>query len=226
MSNTWKKMYNEDCDIYEAFTYSEDKGDLVWKRIIEKIDFSKKIVFEMGCGTGKYTEKLAGVVDQLFANDISPKMLERAKAKCSNYNNIKYILESAHNCNLPSNSVDIVFSAWGYVAGDLEFSRKLDQEFKRILRQNGEIWLIDNYYSGEFYGFMKRDNTKCRFAEEELGYELVDIVRTTYEFSTVDEAARIFGYIFGKKVEEYIRQNHKTKIENEVAIMKKERKNV
>lgn len=220
LGDKWSNMYNRDSDIYEAFSAAEDYYDSTWDRLRAHVDFSHKTVFEMGCGTGKYTSKIASIAKKVYANDISKLMLNKASHNCRGYSNIEYILASAENNNLPDNTADIVFSAWGYVAGNNEFSAILEKEFCRLLNPNGEVWLLDNYYQGEF-NELRGKKTNHHFAEEELGYELVEIISTVFVFNSPREAASIMGYILGDSVEKYILKNNKKEIKDKVALLRK-----
>ena len=220
MSEKWKRMYNQDWEIYEKFASAEDAFDSAWKSVVSHVDFSNKSVFEMGCGTGKYTDKIAAIADKVYANDISKIMIDKAKERCSTRSNIEYIHASAENNRLPENSVDIVFSAWGYVAGDLIFAKKIEEEFQRILKPGGEVWLLDNYYEGEFNS-LRGKKADVMYAEEQLGYELVQVIPTVFCFDSVQEAGCVLGYILGEDVKQYVVSNKIHTINDKVALLRK-----
>lgn len=223
MGNEWRESYNGRWKIYDIFSKREDYPDAAWKAVKKRVDFQKKVVFEMGCGTGKYTRKIATLAKHLFANDISEVMIEKAKDACHDLSNITYICDSAHKSGLPDNSIDIIFSAWGYVAGDIELAQKVENEFCRILKPGGEVWILDNYYEGQFTQLRGKkvieDGNK--YSEEKYGYKLVEIIPTYFLFESVEEAAEIFGFLFGNRTKETIIQNDIMKITDTVALMRK-----
>lgn len=221
MSGKWRDMYNRDWEIYELFSNAEDALDEAWKKVTYIMDFFQKDVLEIGCGTGKYTKKLAPIVNRLYANDISELMIAKAQEKCRAFNNIEYIHASVENNNLPSHSVDAIFSAWGYPAGDLTFCKALEKELGRIIKTGGQVLLLDNYYEGEF-NFLRGKKTQKKYAEEGLGYELVDVVPTIFEFSSVNEAAFVLGYILGEPAQTYVKENNLRTVKDNVAILRKQ----
>lgn len=223
MSEKWRESYNSQWEIYDTFSKREDYFDAAWRKLTELVDFHGKTVFEMGCGTGKYTHKLASLVQHLFANDISSVMIERAKNTCSQHTNITYICESAHNSGLPDESVDIIFSAWGYVAKDDTLVTAVEKEFQRILKPGGSVWLLDNYYEGEFTELRgkKLEPNSCKYAEAKFGYQLIDVIPAMFAFKSVDEAADICGFLFGEKVGRFIKDNNITNIKDNIALLYK-----
>lgn len=224
MGEKWRWSYREGWEIYDKFSKYEDFEDKVWRRLLEIVDFKDKVIFEMGCGTGKYTGKMAQIAKKVFANDISSQMIRTAQNKLLNVNNIEYICASAENSGLPDHCVDYVFSAWGYCANDDVFAQKLNDEFKRLLKPDGSVWLLDNYYDGEFTVLRNKkvNSTEPLYSEWKYGYELIDIVKTEFVFPNVEEAATVFSYLFGDSVASYIRKNNKTVIEDQVAILRME----
>lgn len=223
MGAEWRESYQNRWDIYDIFSRREDFPDAAWNTVRKHIDFSGKTVFEMGCGTGKYTNKIAELAEHLYANDISEMMIERARTNCSNHSNITYICASAETSGLPDASVDIIFSAWGYVAGNTEIAGRVEREFARILRPGGEVWLLDNYYEGEFTKIRGKEliDGADKYAEKRFGYSLVDTISTYFLFDSIDEAASVFGFLFGDKAKNTIINNQVTKIEDYIALMKK-----
>src|SRR5512147_1219182 len=63
---------------------------------------------EFGCGTGFYTQVLAGKADSVVASDISPRMLalaeERVKAA-----NVTFQVEDCQKTSLPDEAFDTAF---------------------------------------------------------------------------------------------------------------------
>lgn len=223
MGDEWRKSYQEKWKVYDIFSRREDFQDLAWKTFQEMVDLNGKTVFEMGCGTGKYTKKIATLAKKIYANDISKVMIEQAKKACSSFQNITYICESAHKSGLPEHSVDIIFSAWGYVAGDSELALNVEKEFERILKPGGEVWLLDNYYEGQFTMLRGKKvlSDESKYPEEKYGYLLKKVIPTNFLFDSIEEAADVFGFLFGQTARDTIIRDGLIKIEDNIALMKK-----
>src|SRR5690349_8731184 len=63
---------------------------------------------EFGCGTGFYTEVLAGKAEMLLATDISTGMLEIARQRV-NASNVTFQTEDCQHTSLPDGAFDTAF---------------------------------------------------------------------------------------------------------------------
>ena len=63
---------------------------------------------EFGCGTGFFTETLAGKADSLVATDLSPRMLELARARVR-APNVTFQAEDCQATTFPSDAFDTAF---------------------------------------------------------------------------------------------------------------------
>jgi len=203
MEERWYDTYNESWRIYDRFSECEDFEDSAFTALLKHICFDGKTVYEYGCGTGKYTKKISELCNELYANDISPFMIERAQERCANRSNIKYITNSAENSGLADESVDIIFGAWaGPPIWEKEIISKIEKEFSRILKKDGSIWLFANYLKGEFTQMRKLDEPlePAAYFLNELGmygYTLVEVVPAYWNFSNLEEAKQVCNFIFG-----------------------------
>jgi len=99
-----------------------------------KIKKTDKIL-EIGCGTGLFTGKivdLTGATD-ITAIDISPELLEMAKAK---YKVPNFVLGDAMKLSYPDNSFDVIFGSSVLHHLDME---KTCVELFRVLKKDGRI---------------------------------------------------------------------------------------
>lgn len=105
------------------------------------------IVADIGAGTGYFALPLArivGAAGRVFAVDLQPEILAFLRAKLVAPQaplNIEVIHGSADACALPDASCDIVFIAnvWHELPDDTTALR----EFRRILKQNGMLAVVD-----------------------------------------------------------------------------------
>jgi ubiquinone/menaquinone biosynthesis C-methylase UbiE len=96
------------------------------------------IVLEIGCGSGKFSEKLASLCKLLICSDVSEKMLERAKHRLQGMTNIHF--EKLNGLDLhqwASESVNFVFAFDCFVHIEIEDTYCYLQEIKRVLTPGG-----------------------------------------------------------------------------------------
>jgi ubiquinone/menaquinone biosynthesis C-methylase UbiE len=94
---------------------------------------------EFGCGTGFFTETLAGKADSLVATDLSPGMLELARARVR-APHVTFQAEDCQATTFPSDAFDTAFV--GLVIHFTEPIRTLG-EMRRILKPDGTLITVN-----------------------------------------------------------------------------------
>ena len=95
-------------------------------------------------------KKFYNETTKYYGLDLSCEQINLAKRKI-NSNDVEFICCSAENIPLPDNSIDVIISTW--VLGTiLEIDRrnKVLDEMKRVLKKDGNIYLVENDIGGEF----------------------------------------------------------------------------
>ena len=111
------------------------------------IDMAKRVptkgvesVLEIATGTGRVTrhlrQHLPGNI-RLIASDLSPDMLNVAKEKLADLNNIQYEIADAQNLPFKSNSFDVVVCQFGLMF--LPDKQKGFDEIYRVLKPGGQF---------------------------------------------------------------------------------------
>ena len=196
------KAYYEDNDYYELFSLAEDDE----KKIANYLDnISKnKIILDAGCGTGKYLNVLENNSIKYIGIDLSSNQLAKAKNKSSNNNSI-FICSNLSKIPIDSNSIDLIVSAWvlGTITDTNERIKTLN-ELKRVLKQNGQIILIENAEHSEFEQIRGRDkDTRTRDYNNWIlnnGFILDNMINTYFKFKTYQESKKCFEIIYGSDV--------------------------
>ena len=96
-------------------------------------------VLELGCGTGYFTRELARLGADVIAVDVSPELLEIAKANCS-MPNVRYEIQDASALSYSSAMFDSVVGS--SVLHHLEIKEAL-QEIYRVLKAGGAIYFTE-----------------------------------------------------------------------------------
>ncbi len=209
------KNYYEENDIYEIFSIAEDYPNKIYKALLPEI--KNKIVLDLGCGTGKFMSKFHKDTTKYYGLDLSEQQLNIAKEKVKD-DNVEFICCSAENIPLEDNSIDSIISTW--VLGTiLEEDRrtKVFNEMRRVLKENGSIYLVENDIGGEFEEIRNRypdisRTKKYNNSLENNGFKCYNKFETYFKFDSKEQAQKIFSNIWGteigKKVsKEIIKQN-------------------
>lgn len=215
------EVYKIKSKTYELFSKAEDKPNKISNFLVPFI--KNKIVLDFGCGTGKFIPKLAPLTNLYYAMDNSKNQLEIAKEKANNYNNVKFIQNPSDKIPLESSSVDVILVIW--VIGsihNLELRKKIIDEFKRVIKKSGSIYIIENDTGGEYKELVEGSlgNDKTNFKLDWLkknGFKKVDSLKTYFEFESLESAKKIFEVIWDKEIASKI---NKTKISHNVTIYK------
>lgn len=95
------------------------------------------IVFEFGCGTGTIALELADRVQEIYATDISSKMIEIAKRKAeeSKIKNVKFARSTIFDETIKKESFDVILAF--NVLHLLEDPHKVMQRINELLKTGG-----------------------------------------------------------------------------------------
>jgi len=96
-------------------------------------------VLELGCGAGYFTRELARSGAEVVAIDVSPELLEIAKANCS-APNVQYQLQNAYALSYPEGVFDSVVGS--SVLHHLEVEKALRDAY-RVLKRGGKIYFTE-----------------------------------------------------------------------------------
>lgn len=122
----------------EIWNWESPAGKLRWARRVKML--SKHLgpgmkVLEVGCGTGYFTQELARSGADVIAIDVSPELLEIAKANCS-APNVRYEIQNAYELSYPDSVFDSVVGS--SVLHHLEIEAAL-REIYRVLKLGGSV---------------------------------------------------------------------------------------
>lgn len=204
------KNYYEENDIYEIFSIAEDYPNKIYECILPKI--KGKVVLDLGCGTGKFMQKFYKETTKYYGLDLSNEQLKIAREKIDD-NNVELFCCSAENIPLPDNSMDVIISTW--VLGTIlepDRRNKVLEEMKRVLKNDGNIYLVENDIGGEFEEIRNRypdiEKTK-KYNDwiENSGFTIESQFETYFKFKTIDEAKKVFINIWGENIGKKVKNN-------------------
>ena len=213
------KAYYENNDYYDIFSIAEDYENKV-ANYLNDIS-NNKIVLDAGCGTGKYLNVLETNSKEYIGIDLSKNQLDKARLK-STRSNTKLICSDLANIPLEDKSIDLIVSCWvlGTITNINERNTVL-KELKRVLKDNGQIVLIENAENSEFEIIRNRnkDNRTRDYNNWILNnkFSLDKEINTYFQFNSLNEAKKCFEVIYGNEISSKISNN---KIEHKINIYK------
>ena len=131
-------------DIPVAYDRGRDHGPEVlrlWMDVISSHVGERRIdtILDLGCGTGRFSEALAGHFDAgVVGVDPSKKMLEQARGKLRD-RRVRYELGRGEAIPLPDNSVDLIFMSM--IFHHLDDPKLAARECRRVLRDGATAFL-------------------------------------------------------------------------------------
>ena len=179
MKNKWVFSYNSGASAYDEFSQYQDADNLIAPYLQGRYDFSGKIVAEIGCGSGKFTGKLARLCKEYYALDKSASMIKLARQRHGHLPNVRFITQSAEHLPFQNAALDILFGSWALTSmGDMDEQRRVMAEIKRTLKQEGLALLVENHWQSEFTDMLGMsvdyDKSTIKPLVEEFGF-LIEI---------------------------------------------------
>ena len=151
-----RKVFNRAASSYEDYCVLQDKiSDNLFDRL-ELINIDPKTLVDLGCGTGKNTEWLISIAENILAIDLSEEMLSKAKQKI-NSENVKFVQADINKEWSFTDNKKYDLATFSLV---LEHIENLDIIFQRL---NEAINLNGIIYIGELHPFKQYNGTKARF---------------------------------------------------------------
>lgn len=109
---------------------------------------SNSIMADIGSGTGRLSGRCLNRVAKLYAVEPNAQMRKVAEGQFSEYSNYQSVPAFAQQTSLPEKSMDVITVSSAYHYFDDETTR---QEFRRILKKEGYVFLFWDVYKGNLY---------------------------------------------------------------------------
>ena len=218
-------------DLYHAFALSSI--GLV-DELTRRFDLSGSVVAEIAAGTGRCTLGLARNARRVVAVDAYPSVLAFAAGEMSRagLTNCLYIQADMSAMPLRDSSVDVVVCCWGQLIhseayrllkpngllvhmlgwGDAELAPILAREFPHLIPEPAGEPQRSGPSDERLVGVIRPD---VRFVDDAIDVHAFDYVA---DYGTADEAAAIFGRLFGPSSASYLRERQQSTVWSRVAI--------
>lgn len=151
-------LASETFDTHAGHGIQSQKEKDAWKRAFQDVFPKKDLkILDVGCGTGELSLLFAEMGYKVTGIDISRQMLKTAKTKAEARGaDITFGEGDAENPPFDISSFDIVFSR--HLLWTLPNPKKAVENWKRVLRKNGKVVIIDGVWdSGTLESRVRRD---------------------------------------------------------------------
>lgn len=113
---------------------------------------SSLIVADIGSGTGRFTKLLLEKGNKVYAVENNYEMRKKAEDILVSYTNFESVSGSAEITNLPDKSIDLITVAQAFHWFDRD---KCHTEFKRVLKDEGKLFIVWDDFIGDYNDFSK-----------------------------------------------------------------------
>jgi len=212
---TEQEIYQQHAEQYERLIQREDYHNHIL-RAFEQIRPLKGLdVIDLGAGTGRVTRILAPHVGTIRAYDSSAHMLSKAQSSLHALGLSNWQTTVADHRHIPAEdaSADLVTAGWSFcylaVWGGEQWREELEagyQEIMRLLRPGGHVILLETMGTGQ-----ESPNPPEHLAGyfawlSGRGFQS-SWIRTDYRFKSLEEAAELTKFFFGKKLGRQVENN-------------------
>jgi SAM-dependent methyltransferase len=222
----WNRAYFEAPEIFDAFCRAEDPDGRISRRLTAHARLGRKVVLEIGCGTGRYAREWAGLAERYFGVERSPGMLALAQRNCADESMpLEFICGDAARLPFPDETFDRMIAGWVVVNLRPAVRCAVLAEASRVLRavSGADIWLIENHWSGEFQELRGRraevEKARIKRLADEWGFEPVEVVETELRFPDARQASHILGWLCGKPVRRKLEERPTHRLSHHVVLL-------
>jgi ubiquinone/menaquinone biosynthesis C-methylase UbiE len=138
--------YRERAREYEqVYSKPERQHDLAEATAVLQSGFAGKAVFEIACGTGYWTKRIAAKASSVLATDINDAVLEIARHKAYENNNVIFA-QADYNLYQPSRKYEALFGGFIWSHIPVQELRDFLKNSNRFVLPGGRVVFMDNNY--------------------------------------------------------------------------------
>ena len=206
---TMYEIYQKHAIEYDDLVSHEDVEGNLDSFLSKKIHRGSKVL-ELGVGTGRLTRGYVAVAESIVCCDRSEHMIKRAKVNLKRHDGkIEYLNLDSRDIGNLDDDFDHVVEGWslGHTAIE-EYDRLSEFACAQIglmrdrLKAGGSCILFETLGTNtqEPRAPSKKLSDFYNLLEAEYGFRKV-VLRTDYEFETLDIAKKKMGFFFGEDIE-------------------------
>ncbi len=143
-----KRIFTEIANDYDRVNRIISLGQIDrWRRrLVSVMEIPERgSILDLGCGTGKLTRLIANKVNngKILGIDLTPEMIEIARNRLpAEYKNtVDFSLGAGEDLDLPSDSFDVVTSA--FTLRNVDDLKKVISEMRRVVKPGGKVYSLE-----------------------------------------------------------------------------------
>ncbi len=221
IENRWDILYRDYPEIYDEFAsvpYNPHNIDILH----EKFNLNKKVIVDIGSGSGRSTIQLARYAEQVIGVEPEKSMRDQAVKNTIELglDNVVYVDGKAEEMPLDDGVADIVVALTAVMYPPEEVVPQFIEEARRVVKPGGTIISVDvapGWYGGELADFIDDPDAdvelmaRHRLFVDEAGFSYFDVEQKS-DYGSLDKIVGTYGFIFGERVIDHIRRNKITSI--------------
>lgn len=221
IESRWDIFYRDYPEIYDRFGRVVKHPTAV-EVINQHFPLAGKTILDVGSGTGLSTFELASYARQVIGIEPEGAMravAERAAAE-QGIPNVRFLEGWAEALPMEDRSVDMVVAITLASLYTEENIISFAREGERVVRPGGIVLTVDlasQWYGGDLAEVIlgiPREQMEIDLRDQlfpGLGYDCIEFF-ASQDYGTVENAVQTYGFIFGKKAIDYLREHQKTVI--------------
>ncbi len=218
LEGRWDILYRDYPEVYDAFARIPKRPEPL-AVIHERFDLRRKVIVDVGSGSGLSTFQLARWAAQVIGIEPEEAMMAvaRREAAALRLTNVRFERGDAEHIPLPDAAAD---AALGITQANGD-PRRVCAEMERVVRDGGLVLHCDvapGWYGGELEPVITgrpRDESLNPLWPGDilpaLGYGYFDII-TDQDYGSVEHLVRTYGFIHGQRAIDHIRAHGLTSI--------------
>lgn len=213
-SGEQERIYEERAEEYDALISLEDADGALARALLATPQVDGGVIADIGAGTGRIARTIGSRARKVHLIDRAKPMLDIAEQRLLALGDVDFTIHhaDARALPLPSSTCDVAIAGWTFghfrhwmpEGWRAEVDAALS-EMRRIVRRAGTIIVIETLGTGHTTP-RKHAALEEYFDHLEQAHGLHrSWIRTDYDFSDVETAARICGSFFGDALAARIR---------------------
>jgi ubiquinone/menaquinone biosynthesis C-methylase UbiE len=221
IENRWDILYRDYPEVYDEFASVPYEPRMI-DTLQERFDFTGKTIADIGSGSGRSTNQLAKYAKHVIGVEPEKAMRDEALRNTEELGleNIVYVDGRAEDIPLDDASVDVVAALTATMYPPDEVIPLFIAEARRVVKPGGFIFSVDvtpGWYGGELDRVIDDPEADVELQVhhdcfvEDAGFNYFDVDQTSY-YGSLEKIIGTYGFIFGVKTIDYIKEHGLTSI--------------